>query len=190
VNASRKRVASGSQTVGPFFHFGLTIDASIGTLASADTPGVRMRLRVRVLDGDAMAVPDAMVEIYQADAAGAYPPPGGRLANGFTGFGRLATDAEGWCTFETVRPGAIADASGRAQAPHIDVCLFMRGLLRHLYTRVYFADDPGLATDPFLAVVPPDRRNTLTASSDSGDRSLWTFVIRLQGEPETVFFDL
>jgi protocatechuate 3,4-dioxygenase alpha subunit len=190
VTGPRKLVASGSQTVGPFFHFGLTTDASLGTLVTADTPGERIRLRVRVLDADAIPVPDAMVEIYQADAAGAYPQPGGRLATGFTGFGRLPTDADGWCTFETVRPGAVADAAGRPQAPHVNVCLFMRGLLRQIYTRIYFAGDAGLATDPLLALVPPDRRDTLAASSDPGDGSVWSFVIRLQGEGETVFFDL
>lgn len=185
-----KFVASGSQTVGPFFHFGLTTDSTLGTLVRPDTPGERIRLRVRVLDGDGAPVPDAMVELYQADAAGQYPEPGARLAGGFTGFGRLPTGADGWCTFETIRPGAVPGSPGQPQAPHVNVCLFMRGMLRHVYTRIYFEGDPGLPADPLLSLVPPERRGTLTASPDPSDPALWTFAIRLQGEGETVFFDI
>src|SRR5215218_8529432 len=134
-------VATASQTVGPFFHFGLAANVALGRViaAAADT-GARVELRIHVTDGDRLPVFDALVELYHADAAGQYGPPG------FSGFGRLATDENGACVFETVRPGAVSDGLGGVQAPHINVCLFARGLLRHLYTRVYFADDPALAT--------------------------------------------
>lgn len=183
-------IATGSQTVGPFFHFGLTTDPSLGCLVRSDTKGERLRLRIRVLDGDGVPVPDALVEIYQADAEGTYVAAGTAAPAGFYGFGRLPTDADGTCVFETIRPGRVADGRGGLQASHVNVCLFMRGLLRHVYTRIYFAGDPALASDPMLSLLPPDRRATLTASPVSGDSGLWTFDIRLQGEAETVFFDL
>ncbi|HXW06490.1 MAG TPA: protocatechuate 3,4-dioxygenase subunit alpha [Vicinamibacterales bacterium] len=185
----RPLVATGSQTVGPFFHFGLTTNAPLGSLVRQDTPGERIRLQVRVLDGDGAPVPDAMVELYQADASGAYPPPGGLLPDGFGGFGRLPTGEDGTCVFETIRPGRVPDPRGGLQAAHINVCLFMRGLLRHIYTRIYFAGDPALAEDAVLALVPEDRRPTLTAKRAEASGS-WLFDIRLQGSHETVFLDL
>lgn len=177
------RLASPSQTIGPFFHFALTPDGQLGSLG-ATAVGERLHLHLRVLDGAGMPLPDAMIEIYQADAAGEY----GTAA--FTGFGRLATHADGTCVFETIRPGRVRDAQGQAQAAHINVCLFARGLLRHLYTRVYFAADPDLETDPLLSLVPVDRRPTLLATPASGAAGTWEWEIRLQGEYETVFFDL
>jgi protocatechuate 3,4-dioxygenase, alpha subunit len=177
------RIATPSQTVGPFFHFGIAPDDRLGTLA-ASAVGERLHLRIRVCDGAGMPLPDAMIEIYQANAAGEYG------SAGFSGFGRLSTRADGVCVFETIRPGRVADAAGRAQAAHIDVCLFARGLLRHVYTRVYFAGDPDLDGDPILSLVPPDRRATLLATPASGASGSWEWDIRLQGEHETVFFDL
>jgi protocatechuate 3,4-dioxygenase alpha subunit len=176
----RHAVATASQTVGPFFHFGLAAGAPLGRIAPGDAPGERLSLRVRVVDGDGAPVPDALIELYQADSSGRYGQPA------FDGFGRLATDADGVCAFETVRPGAIADG-GDLQAPHINVCLFARGMLRHIFTRFYFADDPMLAGDPVLSLVPEARRGTLIAHQADG---AWAFVIRLQGDGETVFFDL
>jgi protocatechuate 3,4-dioxygenase alpha subunit len=180
-------VASPSQTVGPFFHFGLAPTDALGQLAGDGTRGERIRLRVRVLDGDGIPLPDALVEIYQADADGAYGRPP------FSGFGRLATIEDGTCVFETIYPGRVADGRGAFQAPHVNVCLFARGLQRHVYTRIYFAGDEALRADPLLTLVPEDRRSTLIASaidSSPGRERTWEFVIRLQGNAETVFFDL
>jgi len=188
--APTRLVATGSQTVGPFFHFGLTTDPTLGCLLRPDTKGERIRLRVRVVDGDAAPVPDALVEIYQADAAGEYPRPGGGSSDSFSGFGRLPTGEDGTCVFDTIRPGRVTDARGVVQAPHINVCLFMRGLLRHIYTRIYFAGDPTVAADPMLALVPIDRRKTLMAAPVSAEPNLWSFDIRLPGDAATVFFDL
>jgi protocatechuate 3,4-dioxygenase alpha subunit len=182
--------ATGSQTVGPFFHFGLATDASLGVIAGPDTPGERIRLQVRVFDGDDAPVPDAMVELYQADAAGRYAQPRVPSEAGFTGFGRLPTANDGSCVFETIRPGRVRDEQGRSQAPHINVCLFMRGLLRHIYARIYFAGDTDFGTDPLAALVPADRRDTLVAHPHPTENGAWVFDIRLQGERETAFFDI
>jgi protocatechuate 3,4-dioxygenase alpha subunit len=189
---ARDLIASASQTVGPFFHFGLTTDATRGVMAGPGTAGERVRLRVQVVDGAGEPVPDAMVELWQADASGHYGAAagqaGGDAARTFGGWGRLPTGSDGACEFTTIRPGTSPTAGEPAAgAAHINVCLFMRGLLRHLFTRIYFAGDPALNTDPVLAIVPPERRETLVALPDGDD--VWTFVIRLQGDHETVFFD-
>ena len=139
MTAPERPIATGSQTVGPFFHFALATDASLGTLAPEGVEGERIHLRVRVLDGDGMPVPDALVEIYQADARGRYRDPA------FAGFGRLPTGHDGACTFLTVRPGSVGAAGAPAQAPHVNVCLLARGLLRQIYTRIYFEGDAGHA---------------------------------------------
>jgi protocatechuate 3,4-dioxygenase alpha subunit len=171
-----------SQTVGPFFDFCLTADATHG-IVFPDAAS-RIRLRFRVLDGEGDPVPDAVVEIWQT-----CDTPG-RDA----GFGRLGTRADGSCEFDTVRPCDPPEG-----AAHINVCLFARGLLRHLHTRLYFDGDPRLASDPLLALVPESRRGTLIASRDAGSeesaaaisaRPAWQFDIRLQGADETVFFDV
>lgn len=180
-DGGQDRVATPSQTVGPFFDFAIAPDARLGSVA-ADA-GERIRLQVRVADGAGQPLPDALVEIYQADAAGHY------ATRGFSGFGRLATAIDGTCEFETIRPGRVRDAEGRAQASHINVCFFARGLLRHLYSRVYFSGDPDLDEDPMLALVPADRRSTLLAAP-AGAPGTWTWSLRLQGAEETVFFDL
>jgi protocatechuate 3,4-dioxygenase alpha subunit len=185
-------VATASQTVGPFFHFGLTTDATRGVMAAPGSRGEPIRLRVEVVDGAGEPVPDAMVELWQADAGGRFGAMAGidpADADGpFRAWGRLPTDGDGRCEFTTVRPVSafVADAPAAAAA-HINVCLFMRGLLRHLFTRVYFAGDPALETDPVLALVPADRRETLVAQPAAD--GAWTFVIHLQGDHETVFFD-
>ena len=154
------RVATPSQTVGPFFHVGLTPQPRIGM--AAPHAGERIQLRVMVTDGDEQPVDDALVELWHRDV-----------------FGRMPTDSHGACEFDTVRP-----------APHINVCLFARGLLRQLHTRIYFEGDPALAADSVLALVPEDRRATLLAHPDPQDARRWLFHVRLQGAQETVFFDL
>ena len=169
-------IATASQTVGPFFSFGLTTNTALGRVAGPDTPGERIRLEIRVIDGAGAPVPDAMVEIWHADRAGTFL------------FGRLGTDAAGLCAFDTVYPGQAAP--GAREAAHVNLCIFMRGLLRHLYSRVYFAGDPALESDAILAAVPPDRRATLIARRGETAPSTWTFDIRLQGDRETVYFDL
>jgi protocatechuate 3,4-dioxygenase alpha subunit len=132
-----------------------------------------------------------MIEIWQADAAGKYDHPEDRQEQSadpnFCGFGRLATDASGCCVFETVRPGRVPDGRGGCQASHLNVSVFARGLLVRLATRVYFEGDPALEEDPVLALAPKERRGTLVARREGGE---WVFEIRLQGEGETVFFDL
>ena len=184
-------VATSSQTVGPFFHFGLATDPRLGQMTGPATPGDRIRLRVRVIDGAGEPLPDALVELWQADAAGRYvdsPDHGdGDPGQAFRGWGRLPTNASGECEFATIRPGATTAGDGRPQASHINVCLFARGMLRHIFTRLYFAGDPMLPADPVLALVPESRRATLVAHQSDG---VWTFDIRLQGDRETVFFDL
>jgi protocatechuate 3,4-dioxygenase, alpha subunit len=188
--AHPRLTATPSQTVGPFFHFACGTDPALGRLTVPRSEGEPIRLRLRVLDGDGAAVTDALVEIYQADASGHYPPDREPPSDGFSGFGRLATDANGTCVFETIRPGAVIDEEGRRQAPHVNICLFARGLLHHLFTRLYFDGDAGLTDDPVLACVPDDRRPTLVASVDPEDPTMWALDIHLQGEHETVFFEL
>ena len=181
-------IASSSQTVGPFFHVGPGASDTCGHVAGPDGPGERLRLRIQVLDGDAAPVNDAMVEIQQADASGASaatPAAPDDPVPAFSGFGRLPTSEDGSCCFDTIRPGAAASD----QAPHVTLCLFMRGLLRHLVTRVYFEGDPALEHDAILALVPADRRGTLLARP-AGDGVTWELVVRLQGDRETVFFDV
>jgi protocatechuate 3,4-dioxygenase alpha subunit len=186
----RRLIPTGSQTVGPFFHFALAVgNAAVADVAAPGSAGETIALRVRVLDGDGAPVPDALIELYQADGDGRYPAPETPAAP-FKGFGRLPTDSDGVCVFRTVKPGRVPDGNGGAQAPHINVCLLGRGLLRHLFTRIYFADDAALDEDPVLRAVPLDRRATLLAARSPQDSSLWTFDVRLQGDSETVFFDL
>lgn len=168
MSTGEPRVATGSQTVGPFFHFGLTSQPNGRMIDRFPQGGEAIRLVIRVSDGDGEPVSDAMIELWQAGV-----------------FGRLATTADGSCEFETLRPGT----DKATHAPHINVCVFARGLLRQLQTRIYFAGDAGLGSDPVLALVPEDRRPTLIAHPDPADAGVWNFDIRLQGSDETVFFD-
>jgi protocatechuate 3,4-dioxygenase alpha subunit len=177
-----------SQTVGPFFHFALADRASVRDIASSSTAGERLILRVSVRDGDGLPVPDALIELYQADGEGHYPARDA-VAPAFTGFGRLATDADGICEFRTIKPGRVPDGRGGLQASHINVCVLGRGLLGHLFTRIYFAGDPALGEDPILNAVPEPRRPTLLAVAVPDTEGVWRFDIRLQGEGETVFFE-
>jgi protocatechuate 3,4-dioxygenase alpha subunit len=184
-----------SQTVGPFFHpCLLRADAECHTLVAAETSGERIRIEGRVLDGDGQPIPDAMLEIWQANAAGRYNHPTDQrelpLDSQFTGYGRGGTDADGCYWFETIKPGRVPFDDRRLQAPHISVAVFARGLLNHLYTRLYFADDPATADDPLLGLVPAERRSTLLAQPGTVDGvSVYRFDIVLQGTGETVFFN-
>ena len=183
-----------SQTVGPFFHLGCTQHHSVGTLVNAETKGERIQLVCRVLDGAGAPVPDAMIEIWQANAEGKYNHPEDtqdkKLDSGFLGFGRLATNDEGICAFTTVRPGQLPANDGTLQASHINVSVFARGILARLATRIYFADDPATLKDHVLALVPAERRNSLLATQAPDRPHEWHFNIHLCGEIETVFFDI
>jgi len=175
-----------SQTVGPFFAVGLLWPD--GPLVVPDgTPG-SFRLTGRLLDGAGDPVPDALVETWQADPEGRFPGPGGPAAAGFRGFGRCPTDAEGRFWLRTVKPGPVPGPGSARQAPHLEVLVFARGLLRQALTRVYFADEPAAnAADPVLAALPAPARATLLAAPVAGGYHL---DLRLQGEHATVFFDL
>ena len=190
-----------SQTVGPYFKYGLTPDgqydwndAFSGNLITPDASGERIRIEGRVFDGESQPVPDAMLEVWQADAQGRFADPQDKraLPNAkFRGFGRCGTDANGTYVFDTIKPGPVPDSDGRAQAPHILLAVFARGMLRHLYTRIYFADEASNVHDPVLALVPADRRATLIAARESGSgNAVYRLDLRLQGDGETVFFDI
>ena len=139
-----------SQTVGPFFKYGLTPngeyawnDAFTNSTLTPDVSGDRIRIEGRVFDGDGVAVPDCMLEIWQADGQGRFSDPQDKRAlpnASFRGFARCGTDKDGNYAFETIKPGAVPDPDGKPQAPHILLAVFGRGMLRHLYTRIYFSD--------------------------------------------------
>jgi protocatechuate 3,4-dioxygenase alpha subunit len=180
-----------SQTVGPFLHLGLTDTRSISRVANDGEKGERLRLTFRVLDGDAVPVPDAMIELWQADSEGNFAHPDSSADGAaFRGFGRLATAEDGSCTFETIRPGCVPGTNKTFQAPHINVSILGRGILKRLSTRVYFAGEPANATDPVLILVPESRRATLLAHPDPARTDHWIFDVRLRGDGETVFFDV
>ena len=185
-----------SQTVGPFFAPALLReDGRVNVLTRSETAGERIRIEGRVLDGNGVPVPDALVEIWQANAHGRYnhamdqgPAP---LDPAFLGFGRSGTAEDGSYWFETVKPGPVPFDVERMQAPHICVTVFARGLLNHLVTRLYFDDEPSNALDPVLQRVPDDRRATLLARHETVETVVvYRFDIVLQGAGETAFFNL
>jgi protocatechuate 3,4-dioxygenase alpha subunit len=191
-----------SQTVGPYFAYGLTptsrydwSDLALNNLITPEVSGERIRIEGRVTDGDGKPINDAMIEIWQADAQGRYAHPSDKRAlpnSAFKGFGRVGTDERGAYAFDTIKPGAVPGNNGQMQAPHILVCYFSRGLLTHIYTRIYFGDEPAANDkDAILALVPADRRDTLIARKDMrGTTPVYRFDIRIQGDDETVFFDV
>jgi len=184
-----------SQTVGPFFHFGLD-RPEWSDLTAAGPKGERIVLEGRVLDGDGAPVVDALLEIWQANAEGKYDHPEDRqekpLDGNFRGFGRASTDAEGRYRFRTIRPGPVPGRGNALQAPHIGVTVFARGLLNRLVTRVYFEGEPLNETDPVLSSIDdPALRRTLVAKRAGGQEiAAYRFDIVLQGEGETAFFEL
>jgi protocatechuate 3,4-dioxygenase, alpha subunit len=185
-----------SQTVGPFFHDCLLRpDAVRAVLAGAATEGQRIRIEGRVYDGDGVGVPDAVIECWQANHYGRYNHPADTrdlpLDLAFIGFGRTGSAADGAFSFETIKPGRVPFDGEQLQAPHICLAVLARGLLNHLMTRLYFADDPANAEDPILLRVPPERRATLLAQPTRIDGiTVYRLDIVLQGEGETVFFNL
>jgi protocatechuate 3,4-dioxygenase alpha subunit len=189
-----------SQTVGPFFSFGLApqqygypFRSLVGSsLVDDNITGTRIRITGRIFDGEGKAANDALVEIWQADAEGRYAHPADPRSSstGFRGYGRCGTGTDPECRFwfDTVMPGAAA----AGEAPHINVIVLARGMLNHLYTRLYFEDQAEAnARDPVLQALPPHRRATLMAQrSNSAAGIVYRFDVRLQGDGETVFFDL
>jgi protocatechuate 3,4-dioxygenase, alpha subunit len=182
--------ATGNQTVGPYLHIGLTWLVT-REIAGRGVKGERVTVVGRLLDGDGAGVGDGLIEIWQANAQGKYAHPEDRQKKGldkrFRGFGRIPTEADGGFRFTTIRPGAVPGPGGKAQAPHLVVSVFMRGMLKHLATRMYFPGEPANGADPILQLVPAARRATLIAQK-SGKRAL-RWDINLQGRAETVFFD-
>jgi protocatechuate 3,4-dioxygenase alpha subunit len=184
--------ATTSQTVGPFFKVGLEW-LNIADLAAAGVSGDRITIQGRLLDGDNEPVPDAFLEIWQANAHGKYPHPEDLqdkpVEPGFLGFGRVPTNSKGFFWFTTIKPGPVPGLNGMEQAPHVVISIFMRGLLKRLVTRMYFPDEAGNTADPILNLVEPVRRRTLIAQSTDRPGTLeWN--VSLQGPNETVFFDL
>jgi protocatechuate 3,4-dioxygenase alpha subunit len=191
------RALTPSQTVGPFFHRALVREGG-NDLAARGAKGERVVIEGRVLDGERAPVSDAMLEIWQANADGRYDHPEDRQEKlrdpNFHGFGRTATDTEGRFRFATIKPGALPGRGGALQAPHINVIVFARGLLRHLVTRIYFPDEPLNASDPVLNAVPAGRRATLVArraaAGGGSAPQVLNFDIVLQGADESVFLDV
>jgi protocatechuate 3,4-dioxygenase alpha subunit len=183
-------LTTASQTVGPYLKIGfstLVFDA----LAAKSAKGEHLAIQGRVLDGDGKPVNDGSIEIWQADPQGKYASPEDTqdkaVEPGFRGFGRMLTDADGAFRFTTIKPGRVPGPGGALQAPHLAVVLFMRGSLKHLLTRIYFADDPANAEDPVLKLVPGERRSTLITRTLKPGVLEWN--VHMQGPNETVFFD-
>lgn len=180
------------QTVGPYFRIGLS-PLFEHDIAGEGVEGQRMRVEGRILDGDGVPIPDACIEIWQANAHGKYAHPEDAqdkpLEQGFRGFARIPADEQGIFRFTTVKPGSVPGPGGRPQAPHLVISITMRGLMRGLLTRAYFQGEPGNASDPILQRVPTHRRETLMLQPVLDDPCLLRWTIRMQGERETVFFD-
>jgi protocatechuate 3,4-dioxygenase, alpha subunit len=200
--------ATPSQTVGPFFSIGLDRLCSTDICAPQifadqsrerqspdwrpDIPGARIAITGRILDGDDQPVPDALLEIWQADAAGDFAHPESPQPcanNSFSGFARIPTNDLGQFHFTTIKPGPVPNPNEHPQAPHLAVNLFMRGLLKHLVTRLYFPNNPANETDHILNLIDRARHSTLIATPSPNNPAVFAWDIHLQGPHETVFFD-
>ena len=182
-----------SQTVGPFFRDAL-IRGGENILVNEQTAGRRILIKGRVLDGAGQPVPDALVEIWQADANGFFnheaDPNQAQADPHFHGFGRSDTVDNGRFTFKTIKPGIPAYAGTGQAAPFVNVRVFARGMLIHAVTRLYFADESGNEQDAVLYSIDETRRHTLIAQrAETADLPTYRFDIHLQGENETVFFN-
>ncbi len=186
-------LTTSSQTVGPYVRIGFQ-HFTVEELAPPGVEGERITLSGRVSDADGKPVNDGVIEIWQANTHGKYAHPEDAQDKPvdalFRGFGRSLTDENGGFRFATIKPGRVPGPGGVLQAPHIAVTVLMRGLLKHLATRIYFPDDPANAEDPVLRLVPAERRATLIAVGSARDKGAFEWNIRLQGQDETVFFDL
>lgn len=204
------------QTVGPFFHYALPWRGGADLVGGADIgartdlvpdghyllrdpaqrgpiAGEPIQIAGCVYDGDGAPVPDALIELWQANAAGRYASPADDRADlpldaDFSGFGRASTGPDGSYRFRSIRPGRVPGPGNALQAPHAALSILGRGILKRLVTRIYFEDDAANEADPVLALVPAGRRHTLIARRDGDGR--YRLDIRLQGADETVFFDI
>ena len=178
------------QTVGPFFHFALPYESG-SAVAGASRAGA-ITLHGTVYDGEGNGLPDALVEVWQADESGSFVEEPGIFSaptdDGFRGFGRAATDGDGHYSFTTVKPAGVPTEDGATQAPHIAMSVFARGMLRRVVTRVYFDDVPR-RTHP-TRCSPRSRRLVPRPSWPSRDEGGYRFDVRLQGDDETVFLDV
>ncbi|GGL73566.1 protocatechuate 3,4-dioxygenase subunit alpha [Wenxinia marina] len=194
-----------SQTAGPYVHIGLAplatgieiFDHDLGLdIAGPNAKGERIRVEGRIIDGMDTPLRDALIEVWQANAAGIYAHPEheGEVEEGFRGWGRSVTDFQsGEWRFDTVKPGAVMGRHGRPMAPHLNLWIVARGINIGLHTRMYFGDeDAANADDPVLNLIEWEgRRKTLVAPREVRDgMPVYRFDIRLQGEGETVFFDV
>ncbi|MEM9969105.1 MAG: protocatechuate 3,4-dioxygenase subunit alpha [Pseudomonadota bacterium] len=194
----RPRPETASQTAGPYVHIGCVPNAAgvdgvyhadLGQrMITGDAQGARITLSGCIYDGEGAPLCDALVEAWQADAAGRYPHQAGADPH-FTGFGRCACDPVGGVfSFDTLRPGPVPWPGGGTQAPHITLWITARGINLALHTRVYFADAPENKIDPVLKQIGEARRQTLIAQRIGLGR--YGFDVHLQGPRETVFFDV
>ena len=185
-----------SQTVGPFLKIGLVREGQ-EYVVPKNTNGA-LKVQGRVYDGEGKPVPDAMIEIWQANVHGKYNHPedlsDAELVKGFNGFGRSCTDEEGCFFFVTVKPGRVAGLGNTLQAPHMAINVFARGMLKQQVTRLYFSDEINAnSEDPVLnSIENAELRDTLVASKvdDENGMTCYKFNIHLQGEKETAFFDV
>lgn len=184
-----------SQTIGPFFAYGLIFGGE-NILVNDQTKGEHIRIIGKLIDGDGNPVTDGMLEIWQADANGIYTHPNdpqhSKADPHFRGFGRSDTVDDGTFSFKTIKPGSVSYDGQTNQAPHINVHVFARGMLLHAHTRIYFSDEAANDNDPVLnSITDPQRRQTLIAKHETGsDLLTYCFDVILQGENETVFFEL
>jgi protocatechuate 3,4-dioxygenase, alpha subunit len=187
-----------SQTAGPYFAFALTPGSAYpypalagDNLVTPDTVGEPIAISGHLLDGQGNPVPDGFLEVWQADGTGRFAGHDRSQNTSFKGFGRSGTDRNGAYGFRTVKPGAVTGHDGEPQAPHVNVSIFARGILRRMFTRIYFEDEPANDRDPVLLLVPAERRATLIARRDGTEDGVprYVFDVRLQGEGETVFFE-
>ncbi len=190
-----KLIPTPSQTVGPFFHLALD-RPEWADLAAGNPAGAPIIVEGRMTDGDGAPVGDAVLELWQANAAGRYAHHDDTridkpLDPNFRGFGRVSTDAEGGFRFATIRPGPVPGRGNALQAPHIAVAIFARGLLKQLFTRIYFAGETANESDPvLLSIDDPAVRQTLIATRrDGAAPPTYRFDIVLQGNNETAFFE-
>jgi protocatechuate 3,4-dioxygenase beta subunit len=192
MEAESALVATTSQTVGPFFSVGLSWMKG-DDLAPVGVAGERVTIAGRVWDGEGKPVPDALLEVWQANAHGKFAHGDDTqekpLEPAFKGYGRIATDESGHFRFTTIKPGAVPGPGRTTQAPHIAVSVFARGLMRRLVTRIYFPEEPANATDFALNQVEPSRRGTLVARKTGPPGGTLEWNVVLQGAGETVFFD-
>jgi protocatechuate 3,4-dioxygenase alpha subunit len=190
-------IPTGSQTAGPFFKFGLDHPEWSDLTAGGKAQGQKIRIEGRVFDGDGVPIPDAFLEIWQANSAGRYAhaedTQNKPLDPNFRGFGRCSTDKDGRYHFTTIRPGPVPGRGNSLQAPHINVRVFARGLLKHVSTRMYFPGEALNKADPVLnSVEDPARQQTLVSQLANSGRTdgVYRFDIVLQGKNETVFLDI